>query len=474
MIASMPEPAEFVPAQYNTLVIEGYEFDDGVLTTRYALTGPEVAVMSFTETFDFREVDPEALAAVAGSTLRRPHDRLLRLLALTACVSYYKLAAPGRVIVAFETTEFELDYLRRLIRGGLGEFAYENDLPGALTPEVDAVGVLAALPQVAAADDFDVAAPALVPVGGGKDSVVTLEALKSDGRRPVAFSVNQYQPIDDCIAVSGLDAVRVRRTLDPKMRALNAGGAYNGHIPVTAVNSTIGLITADLLGLGPVIMSNEQSADIENLRWHGFDVNHQWSKSIVYENLLRSVLGEYGLDPDRYFSLLRALPETAIADKFAQNPQYFDVFVSCNRSFALDPARRTRWCGECPKCLFVFVILAPRLPKERMVEIFAGDVLDRPEHRELYRELAGMTKHKPFECVGDYSEVAESLVTLMDQPEWADDAIVRYMAENRAELQARAAGKAPIVGSGNVPAEYSGIFDALIADQPAERSFIDG
>ncbi|MFZ2511633.1 MAG: hypothetical protein WAW85_11180 [Gordonia sp. (in: high G+C Gram-positive bacteria)] len=465
----MPVSAEFLPAQYNTLVIEGYEVDGAALRTRYALTGPGVSVRSFTETFDFGEIGVGRLGAV-------PNEHLLRLLAITACVSYYKLAAPSRITVAFAATEFELDYLRQLIGGGLGEFAYENDLPGALTPTVDAVEVLTELPGVGS-DSFDVAAPALVPVGGGKDSVVTLEALKSDGRRPVAFSVNQYQPIDDCISVSGLDAVRVRRKLDPKMGELNAGGAYNGHIPVTAINSAIGLITADLLGLGPVIMSNEQSADIENLRWHGFDINHQWSKSIGYENLLRSVLGAYGLDPDRYFSLLRALPETAIADKFAQNPQYFDVFVSCNRSFALDPARRTRWCGECPKCLFVFVILAPRIGKDRLVEIFAGDVLDRPEHQELYRELAGMTKHKPFECVGDYSEVAESLVTLMDQPEWADDVLVKYMAGHRPELEARASGKAPIIGSGNVPAEYAGIFAALTADHSAseaERASIDG
>ncbi|GAC58610.1 hypothetical protein GOHSU_44_00100 [Gordonia hirsuta DSM 44140 = NBRC 16056] len=456
----MPVPAEFVPAYFDTLVISGYDFTDGQVRSHYALTGPDPAQsLEFTETFDFRE-----LGATFDGPEDRPDERLLRLLTITACVSYYKLAAPSRLHLGFAVTDFERDYLAQVIRGGLGEFAYENDLPAALEPEITADGALEQVPGAQTPDTWRVDAPALVPVGGGKDSIVTIETLKADGQQPVLFSVNQYQPIDDTIEVSGLTGVRVRRRLDPKMGELNKAGAYNGHIPVTAINSAIALLTADLLSLGSVVMSNEQSADIENLVWHGFDVNHQWSKSIVYENLLRQTLADYGLNPDRYFSLLRALPETAIADRFASCTQYFDVFVSCNRSFALDPERRrSRWCGECPKCLFVYVILAPRIGKERICEIFDGDLLDETEHLELYRELAGMTKHKPFECVGDYAEVAESLVSLMDRPEWADDAIVVEMTQNRDELTERAAGKAPIVPSKNVPAHYARVFDALLA-----------
>ncbi|MGB3302380.1 hypothetical protein [Gordonia sp. (in: high G+C Gram-positive bacteria)] len=411
--------------------------------------------ISFTETFDFSEIgdgsDPDRVI----------DDRLAQLLAITACVSYYKLAAPPRIVVDFPVAPFEVEYLRQVIEGGLGEFAYVNDLPAALTPVIEVRSERAPAERVI--DSWNGTAQPLVAVGGGKDSVVTIEALKSGGWTPVLFSVNRYQPIDDCIAVSGLGSIHVRRRIDAAMTDLNKAGAYNGHIPVTAINSCVALVAADLLGLGSVIMSNEQSADIENLVWHGFNVNHQWSKSIVYEDLLRATLAGYGFDSNRYFSLLRALPESEIANRFSECVEYFDVFVSCNRSFALDPSRRrSRWCGECPKCLFVFVILAPRIPKERLVGIFAANLLDTSANLDLYRELAGLEKHKPFECVGDYSEVAEAFVDLLDSADWASDSVVAALATERTSLETIAARRTSIIGSGNVPDEFAGVFNALL------------
>ncbi len=148
----------------------------------------------------------------------------------------------------------------------------------------------ATTPRAPADDDWDAARDPLVPVGGGKDSVVTIEALKRAGMRPMLFSVNKFDPIDRCIEVSGLDSVRVTRTIDRRLIEVNGMGAYNGHVPVTAINSVIGLIVADANGLGPVVLSNERSSNIGNVSWLGHDVNHQWSKSIHYETLLRDTL----------------------------------------------------------------------------------------------------------------------------------------------------------------------------------------
>ena len=450
----MSSPRAFAPEAFTVFALTGYDAVDGRIETHYALEGPDAEPIAFTEVFDFTETGATGV----------PNPSLMRLLALSACVSYYKMAAPSTVEIRFPVAQFEVDYLAAVIRGGLGEFAYENDLPDALVPTIVADRLRADDAADERPRDWDIAAPPLVAVGGGKDSIVTIEALKAGGFAPVLFSVNQYQPIDDTIAVSGMASVRVRRRLDPKIGELNSAGAYNGHIPVTAINSVVGLLAADLMGLGSVIFSNEQSADIENLVWHGFDINHQWSKSIVYETLLRATLAAYGMSSDRYFSLLRALPESEIAERFKDHPEYFDVFISCNRSFALDPTRRrARWCGECAKCLFVFVILAPRIEKARLTEIFAVDPLDRPANLALYRELAGLAKHKPFECVGDYAEVAEALVDLMDDDAWCDDEVVAELTGQRPRLHEIAADKAPIVGAGNVPAHYAKVFDALVS-----------
>ncbi|GAC80037.1 hypothetical protein SAMN04488550_1663 [Gordonia malaquae] len=445
---------EFNPADYRRLLIRECQIEGRVVSARYSLIGSNGADdVEFAETFDFGGID----STVAFD------PRLLRLLALTAGVSYYKASAPETVSIDFPITESEAAYVAAVIRGGLGEFAFENQLPDALTPMLDYR--LGGDVEIAAAESaWTLDAEPLVAVGGGKDSVVSIEALKAAGRTPTLFSVNRYQPIEDCIAVSGLSSVHVLRKIDRTLIELNGAGAYNGHIPVTAINSVIALIAADVAGLGSVVMSNEQSADIENLSWHGFEINHQWSKSREYENLLRSMLADYGMDPARYFSLLRGLPESDIADLFRGCTAYFDVFVSCNRSFALDESRRrSRWCGECPKCLFVFVLLAPRIGRDRLCAIFAQNVLDNDQNTELFLELAGLTAHKPFECVGDYSEVAEAFVDLMDDSEWSDDAVVRRMADDRTRLMASAANRVPVAESENIPAPYAGVLGALVS-----------
>ena len=439
----------FDPAAYRAFGIDGYEFAEGRFTAQYTLRGDDPADdVTFAEVVDF------------GRELPGPvDDRLLRLLALTCSPSYYKAAAPARIEIDFPTSEFEKDYLRELLAGGLGEFAYTNGLPAALTPEVSGPSADGAPPRPP--DRFDHEAEPLVPVGGGKDSVVTIELLKRHGFDPMLFSVNEFTPIDRCIAISGLASTRVRRTISRTLLEVNALGAHNGHVPVTAINSVIGLIVADALGLGPVVFSNERSSNVGNVNWMGRDVNHQWSKSIGYETLLRDTLAGYGLDPDRYFSLLRALSESEIADRFRDCPQYFDDFISCNRPFALDPARRAAsWCGHCPKCLFVFLLMGPRLGRPRLEGIFGRDPLDDDANRACVEDIVGLGAHKPFECVGEYYEAAESMLAILDDPAWQGLAVVEAVRARRDELTAVAGTDDGGAGAVNyVPARYARVLN---------------
>jgi UDP-N-acetyl-alpha-D-muramoyl-L-alanyl-L-glutamate epimerase len=435
----------FDPKAFAAMTIDGYDYAGGKFTVQCTLRGVDPADdVAFTELVDF------------GTALgdRRPDDRLLGLLALTCSPSYYKAAAPPCIDIAFPTGEFEQQYLRELIAGGLGEFAYRNSLPDALNPTVSGpVGVRGP----ASSDAWDADADPLVPVGGGKDSVVSIEALKRHGMRPMLFSVNKFDPIDRCIEVSGLESIRVKRAIDRRLIEVNDQGAHNGHVPVTAINSVIGLIVADANDLGPVVLSNERSSNVGNVNWLGRDVNHQWSKSIHYETLLRDTLAQLGFNPDRYFSLLRGLSESEIADRFRRCAQYFRVFISCNRPFAIDAGRRgATWCGHCPKCLFVFVLMAPRLGRAEVEAIFGHQLFDVRDNRPGFEDIVGLGVHKPFECVGEYYEAAESLLAVLDDEQWSGLRLVEEFRSRRAELATVAAGNdesGPAVNY--VPAKYA-------------------
>jgi hypothetical protein len=439
----------FEPSAYRALTIDGFDITDGAFAGHYTLRGVDPADdLSFSEVVNF---------GTAGQ--KPPDDRLLRLLLLTCVPSYYKAAVPPRIEIAFPTHDFERAYLRELITGGLGEFAYRNDLPGALVPDI--TGPEAVAPSSRVEDDWDAGRTPLVPVGGGKDSVVTIEALKRHGLRPMLFSVNKFDPIDRCIEVSGLESIRVTRSIDQRLIEINGKGAYNGHVPVTAINSVIGLIVADADGLGPVVLSNERSSNVGNISWMGRDINHQWSKSVTYETLLRNTLSQYGMNQDRYFSLLRGLSESEIADRFRSCPEYFRVFISCNRPFALDAGRRgASWCGHCPKCLFVFALMGPRLGRVEVEAIFGHNLFANTENWQGFSDIVGLGVHKPFECVGEYYEAAESLLSVLDDNEWRGLPLVEEFRTRRADLEAVATtGDDTGSAVAYVPARYAATLD---------------
>ena len=395
--------------------IDGFEFSGGLFVASFTVV-MEGETRTLEERVDFRGVD----------RVSPPRRSLLRLLTLACSLSYFKATPATAIAVRFPLLESEKHFLESLIGNGLAEFAYRNDLPEKLRPSVAAEFLHAEADDATKA--WRLESRPVVAVGGGKDSVVTIEALQKSGMDPILFSVNQFGPIDKCVAVSGCDYVRVDRKIDPQLRIMNERGATNGHVPVTAINSLIGLLVADMGGYGPLVMSNEGSANFGNLDWNGLEVNHQWSKSLQFEDLLRTTLTASNLEEDRYFSLLRSFNELEIAERFSKHSQYFSAFTSCNRVFKIDPAaRNSTWCGECPKCHFVFLILAPFMSRSLMVKIFGRNLLDEPQNVAAYEEIIGVRGNKPFECVGEYEEAAEAFQRLSHESGWQADAVVKVL-----------------------------------------------
>jgi hypothetical protein len=419
------------------LRFSGRTFDraTGVATFSYSLSDE----LRFTETVEFPvgpQMDHPAL------------DRVLDLLHVAISTSYYKIAAPRKVVLdPVKLADKALPWVTALFREGLGEFAYQNDLPYVL--DLDLVpGAFPHPPSTERIGDRP-----LIPVGGGKDSIVSVEALKD--RNPVLFAVNPNAIISSVMAVSPLSVLAAKRRLDPQVRELNATGGLNGHIPVTAINSLIGVATSLMHGLGPLVMSNESSASVPNLNWHGHDINHQWSKGLPAEMLLRDALEAHAGLTDAYFSLLRGMSELHIAREFAKHTAYDDVVTSCNAAFKLSNAS-ARWCGHCPKCRFVFLAMAPFTGKPRLLSIFGADLFEDETQLPGYRELMGLTAHKPFECVGEIEESQVALRLLTEHPDWAASTAVRTLAAELGKLPSDGDVTATFAGDGAnvVPAAY--------------------
>ena len=376
-------------------------------------------------------------------------ERALRLLHLVAGVSYYKAAVPGEIrIDGYAIDADTAALLESLYLHGLGEFAYRNglDLHGRIKfpvsfplPSVGEGGTATGSSgRAGEGESLGLREHALVAIGGGKDSLVSIEALRELGVEQTVTWIGGSQLIAACAARTGLPTLNLGRQLAPQLFEFNRQGAWNGHIPVTAVNSAILVFAAVLLGYDQVVFSNERSASYGSIIPGTGEVNHQWSKGWQFE----SAFGDYvqrNIAADlRYYSLLRPLSELAVARQFAKSDRYDAWFSSCNRNFHLLGERpAARWCGVCPKCHFVFLALAPFMPKPRLTAIFGRNLLDDPDQAAGYDALLEYQDHKPFECVGEGRESRAAMAALAQRPEWREDALVeRFAREIAPQLDA--------------------------------------
>ena len=234
-------------------------------------------------------------------------------------------------------------------------------------------------------------------------------------------------------------------------------------MPITAIVSCVALLTAALNGYDAVTLANERSASAGNVVYDGIEVNHQFSKSARAEALLRGAVAETG-SPVNVFSLLRPASELGIARTFAGMPQYHAAFTSCNTIFRLDPAlRATSWCGNCPKCRFVFLILAPYLDPEAMRGIFHKPMLDELDQYEGFALLTATGGHKPFECVGEEEESLAAISLLAADERWRDRPVVaRLVAEVLDGRTADLAAVLTLSDEHNVPDELIDDVHALL------------
>ena len=420
--------------QYPEFIYHSYEITDGKdsLTVTYHFEIPGLArfapVWTFPKPKTAKRREQESWGAGSDKELDRSGsgadpllEKMIFSLGMTELVSYWKITCSPLVRVeAGGLTARQIDWWKDLYFNGLGEFFYVNGIREAeISGFMDIRTEDGSLPDISAEEGSmqsaagtqahrnpDSPAGVLVPIGGGKDSAVTLELLKEAGENIVGYIINPRGATLHTAEKAGLSkdqVICVRRTLDKNMLELNKQGFLNGHTPFSAIVAFSSLVAARLYGLSWIALSNESSANESTVL--GSTVNHQYSKSFRFEKDFHDYAKEYLPGSAYYFSLLRPLSEFQIARYFAGCRDYHPVFRSCNAGSKTD-----EWCGHCPKCLFVYLILSPFLSPGELAEIFGRDMLEDESLRDTLEKLTGIQEEKPFECVGSRSEINTAIV----------------------------------------------------------------
>ncbi len=346
-------------------------------------------------------------------------------LGMTELVSYWKAACPPVVEVRCGyLSDWQKKWWKKLYFNGLGEFFYRNgitaDFGSFMTIECTAQ------PEQPLAARGNALSGVLVPVGGGKDSVVTLELLKKHGAEITAYEINARKATIGCTEAAGVTgAVCATRTLDKTLLELNKQGYLNGHTPFSAIVAFSAELAAAMKGLRYIALSNESSANEAYV--DGTQINHQYSKSTEFERDFREYcercFGGYSRCPE-YFSLLRPWSEWQIAREFVKHPQYFGVFQSCNLGGKTDI-----WCCDCAKCLYVYILLAAFLDDNTLAGIFGCNMLEKSELSAMFDGLVLDGEDKPFECVGTRDEIRLSLEMALKTRGGDMPALLRRYAE---------------------------------------------
>ncbi len=371
----------------------GHNFDskNGKIIFNYRVEFFNRDPLEFAETVILPEI-PKGLNQESTRNFLEPLELILG-------ISYYKLYCPPRISVSFNLSREQADFWNIVYKKGLGEFLYKNNL------NPDKLAKFPFSKIKISPQRIETGERALLGIGGGKDSIVAAAMLKNFDFASFLVETQREDPISESVAGAiRKPCLKIRRTLDPKIFETYEG-AYNGHIPISAIFAFLGFLAAAVYKYKYVIVANEHSSNFGNLEYRGEIINHQWSKSVEFEAMFQEYARKF-ITPDVvYFSLTRRFHEIRVAKMFAGQKKFFPLFASCNRNFKIFKQRPdSLWCGQCPKCAFAFLMLSPFLDKKELLGIFKKNLFAEKDLLPIFRDLLGFGKIKPFDCVGTVEE----------------------------------------------------------------------
>lgn len=352
---------------------------------------------------------------------KKEYDVIIFNLGIMEMINYLKLTCSKNIFIKCgNLNKKQIDFYKKVFYLGLGEFRYLNNIE--IKKEdlfeffIDNEKESVILDNNYNNEGF------LIPIGGGKDSVVTIEMLRNENCG--YFLLNPREANIKCQKVVDPNTnktINVTRRIDSKLINLNSS-YLNGHIPITGILSFLTYFIAFITSKKYVAFSNESSASEATVI--GTDINHQYSKSYDFESDFTNYANEFLNLNVHVFSYLRALNELQITKEFSKKEQYHTIFRSCNAG-----SKSGVWCNNCPKCLFVYIMLYAFLTKEEMLNIFKEDLLDKESLKDIFIELIGESIKKPFECVGTIEEVRLAL-NIISNKESNLPYLVRYYKDN--------------------------------------------
>jgi len=371
-------------------------------------------------------------------------SRLIFHLGLMEIPTYWKAACPPLIkIDAAPLSIPQIGFLKKLLIQGMGEFYYVNQIDFTASGFLHIESAMSGKNRPYTLNLYK--SPVLTPIGGGKDSIVSLEYIKTiPDMDPLCFMVNPNTRMEKLSEMCD-DVVKITRKIDPFLLTLNKSGYLNGHTPFSSVLAFLAVTVAALKHLKFIAFSNESSSNESNVEYLNYSINHQYTKSYTFELDMNRYVKENLIKDMEYFSLLRGLDETAISQKFAGMKKYHQLFLSCNKG-----GKKGDWCGHCPKCIATYLLLSLYLDRNELDIIFKENFLDNHENQEILEQLAGLSSHKPFECVPRYDEIRHAILYLAHSPN--PPLLISQLAP-----KLKTQKKSLIPTEHNLPSEFMGI-----------------
>lgn len=248
--------------KYNTFVYEGFSIVNNLeseikIKYKFTIEGltsfePEIKILK--KNLDINE-----------KLIQNCNNAIFHI-GLIELISYWKCTcSPNVIIKAGYLNNEQIDWFKKLYFYGLGELFFTN---GIHTNINDFMNIRCESTKVYEDYSNEKNDGYLIPIGGGKDSCVTLECLKNQ-KDNYCLIINPKPVTLECARVAGYDEnriVEVKRTIDSNLLDLNKQGFINGHTPFSSLLAFLSYFIADIIGKKYVALSNESSANESNVQ----------------------------------------------------------------------------------------------------------------------------------------------------------------------------------------------------------------
>lgn len=349
--------------------------------------------ITYSNTYQFPEDIPSHMA----------DSRITYWLALSTSLGMFSIDYFDIVNCNFPLTKEEVTFFEKLFYFGLGEFRYVNNLDIARKTKVIPKSIINLTKNVESSNTSSRLVRPLLLNGGGKDGSASAYLLTKQNIDFTWFQRGDSKAQKNVTNQWNNAVFVVKRVLDERRK----NGKYIGHRPMSAGIAMLSLYTAEAFHYSHVIASNESSANEGNMIIDNFGLNHQYSKSLEFENDLRKLIMMHGIEVN-YFSLLRPLHELQIGIIVSKlSVDQLQAITSCN----LGTSTGT-WCMACAKCAFVVLIVTSINPAISKIMFGSTDIVNSPELVTYIRELVDPLCKKPLECVGTLEESQVALTLL--------------------------------------------------------------